>query len=274
MFEKYLPPEIFEKVRNVANLQEIHIRAGYPVGIINNSGLYYFNEQVSYDTVQSIFSRVCSNSVYALKEEIKNGFITLQGGHRVGICGRCVITEDKTEGIVDITALNFRVAREFINCSLPVFRKLKSKPQNVVFISPPNSGKTTYLRDLCRLYSIQGYTVSVVDERGEIAPFSKGESVFSFGKGVDVLRYCNKAKGMMQVLRTMNPEIVATDEIGNKEEGQAISEITKCGVHIITTFHGADVDDFKKRFNGWEMFRYAVLLNKNKLPEEIVCLSG
>lgn len=274
MFSKYLSEQICEKLKSFTQIQEIRIRAGCCVQVIHTNGTVWLDEVVTYNDVQKIFGAVCSNSVYALKEEIKRGFVTLPGGHRVGICGRCICSGQRIDSVTDITSLNFRVAREFINCSSVVFKKLSGKPHSVVFISPPNSGKTTYLRDLCRLFSLNGYVVSIIDERGEIAPHSKGVSVFSFGKGVDVMQFAPKIEGLMLALRSMNPHIIATDEIGNDEEGQAIAEISKCGVSVFATFHGAKVDDFRERFKSWNVFEYAVLLNKDKKVEAIECLNG
>lgn len=274
MFSKYLPGKICEKLSDFSLIQEVRIRAGFPVQVIHSFGTNWLSEVVSYVTVQKIFGAVCSNSVYALKEEIKNGFVTLPGGHRVGVCGRCICIGGKIETISDVTSLNFRVAREFVNCSMPIFKKLSGKLCNLVLISPPNCGKTTYLRDLCRLYSLNGSTVVIVDERGEIAPYAKETSVFSYGKGVDVMQFVPKTEGMMLSLRTMNPQIIATDEIGNDDEGKMVSEIARCGVKILTTFHGSSVEDFKKRFTEWNVFEYAVLLNNAKKTEALICLNG
>ncbi|MBQ2967099.1 MAG: stage III sporulation protein AA [Clostridia bacterium] len=274
MFERYFPREMLDEFSKFDSIQEIRVRADCAVLVTDSQKTHVTQHKTSCELVQKIFTSVCSNSVYALKEQIKQGFITIPGGHRVGICGRCVCDKGEIETITDISSLNFRVAREVLNCAAPILKKVNNMAENIVIISPPNSGKTTYLRDLCRLYALRGFMVAIVDERGELAPQVKGKSVFSFGKGVDVLQYAPKAQGMMLALRTMNPHIVATDEIGSDGEGHAVAEIAKCGVRIIATFHGANLDDFKRRFEMWHVFKYAVLLNREKKPEAFICLNG
>jgi len=272
MLEKYLGQDTAFELNRFSNIQEIRLRAGKNISVIDRTGLHKLKDTISREIIDKIFCSMCNYSVYALQEEIRNGFITLPEGHRAGICGRCVVTDNKILNISEISGINIRVAREITGCAEKVYRALSDKTENTVIISPPNCGKTTMLRDLARLLSDSGLNITVVDERGEIFPFYNGVSVFDTGANTDVLRFCPKSLGMMMVLRTMNPNIIVTDEIGTEDECDAVSELTKCGVKIITTFHGYGAEDFKKRFRGWKEFCYAVVINRKKEVEDIICL--
>jgi stage III sporulation protein AA len=272
VFEKYLGLAVSGELNRFSRIQEIRLRVGKKISVIDRTGLHKLKNTVSRESAEKIFSSMCNYSVYALQEEIKNGFITLPEGHRAGICGRCVVSDNKVQNISEISGINIRVAREITGCAEKVYNLLTDNTENTVIISPPNCGKTTLLRDLARLLSDSGINITVVDERGEIFPFYSGESVFDTGENTDVLRFCPKSLGMMMVLRTMNPNVIVTDEIGTEDECEAVSEITKCGVKIITTFHGYGVDDFKNRFSRWNEFYYAVVLNSKKEVDDILCL--
>ncbi len=264
MLDKYLPKEISEALEKFDYIQEIRLRIHHKISILDKTGNYTLQTMVTRALIERVFAALCNHSVYALKEEIQNGFITIPGGHRAGICGRCVVENGRISHIADITSINIRVAREVKDCALAVFENIRQMPDNLVVISPPNCGKTTFLRDLARLFSNHGSKVSIADERGEIAPVLKGAQPFDLGENTDVLQFCPKIQGMMMLLRTMNPDIIVTDEIGSEADGLAIAEIMKSGVHILTSFHGYDVKDFKMRFKEWSAFKYAVILNRRK----------
>ena len=272
MLEKYFPERIATMLDSLKDVEEIRIREGKKLSVVDKLGISELDFYVTNKFIKDFFSAVCSYSVYALTEEIKNGYITLPQGHRIGFCGRCITGNGEIKSITDITGVNIRIAREIIGCSDKIFGFLNKEIKNIVIVSPPNCGKTTYLRDLIRNYSDDLNMVSVVDERGEIAPYFEGSSVFNLGNNTDVLRFCPKSNGMMLMLRSMNPRIIATDEIGTNNDAAAIYEILNSGVKIITTFHGYGVSDFKRRFSGWDVFDYAVLLNQKKETEEIICL--
>lgn len=272
MLEKYFDEKISCALDEFSNVQEIRLRIGRKLTVTDGTGNHSLDIKVTSEFIDKVFCSMCNYSVYAFHEEIKNGFITLTGGHRAGICGKCVVADGKITNISEITGINVRIAREVKGCAKKIYNTFKGEIENTVIISPPNCGKTTYLRDLTRLSSDGNYNVSVVDERGEIAPYCDGESVFELGVNTDVLRYCPKHTGMMMVLRTMNPGIIVTDETGSEKESAAISEITKCGVKIFTSFHGYGIEDFKLRFKGWNNFYYAVILNRKKEVEDILCL--
>lgn len=181
-------------------------------------------------------------SLYAYENEIKNGYITLSGGHRVGICGNAQTTGGKISHLKNIQALNFRFSREVIGVSdkyMPTVL-VDGDIKNTLIVSPPMCGKTTLLRDIARNLSILGKRVSIIDERGEIASVENGKSPFDLGFGCDILSGVPKAEGMLFMLRSMSPDVIITDEIGTKEDFDAILEIKKRGVSVITSLHGKD----------------------------------
>lgn len=271
MLNQYLGLAISTRLEDFKFIEEIRIRLNQPLSVLDISGLHETDFVTDKKEIDRIFSSLCNFSVYARQQEIKNGFITLAEGHRVGICGRCILENNKITNISGITSLNIRISREIRNCALPIYDAIKNNIDHTVIISPPNCGKTTYLRDLTRLFSNDGINISVVDERGEIAPIAE-EINFDLGKNTDVLQFCPKSIGMIMVLRTMNPKIIVTDEIGSLKDGEAITEMAKSGIVTFTSFHGNDVNDFKRRFKNYGAFKYAVMLNSRKEVDKILCL--
>lgn len=182
-------------------------------------------------------------SMYAHENEIKNGFVTLSGGHRVGICGEASLSGGKISHLKNIQALNYRFAREFIGCSDSLMDRIikNGDIKNTVIVSPPMCGKTTLLRDIARNLSLLGKRVSIIDERGEIAAVSGGISPFDLGYGCDILSGASKPEGMLFMLRSMSPDVIITDEIGTNDDFASIREIKKRGVSIITSLHGRNL---------------------------------
>jgi stage III sporulation protein AA len=194
-------------------------------------------------------------SLYAFEEEIKNGYITIQGGHRVGICGQAVLAEGGIKTIKHINGLNIRITHQIKGCADGVIDKI-AKPdlKHTMIISPPGCGKTTLIRDIARLLSngdddknIPGYKVGIVDERSEIAGCYHGVPQNDVGIRTDILDAAPKAKGMIMLLRSMSPEVIIVDEIGRKEDSTAIDEIINSGVKLVCTVHGASLQDILKK---------------------------
>jgi len=247
---EYIPPPMREEIASAAsglhNVEEIRLRADLPISIFSNGKSHQIDGGVTAAAdIQSIFTAVCEHSVYAYLEEIKQGFITVNGGHRVGICGRAIVRNGEIENIKDISGLNFRIAREVIGCADKIFGEIISANQEVestLIISPPQCGKTTMLRDLARQCSNFGLNVSVVDCRGEIAACYRGVAQNDLGANVDVLDGAPKAAGMMMLLRSMSPQVLVTDEIGGDDDIFAVSQGMSGGVAVIASVHGAEVD--------------------------------
>ncbi len=236
-------------------LMEIRLRSGNALSLVFIDGVFYVTPKgritnnykeaiiVTGNDIRRGMELITRSSVYAFENEIKNGYVTLSGGHRVGISGDAVTENGKLSHIRTVQSLNYRFAREVIGAADTVMHLVCDKGiiKNTLIVSPPMCGKTTMLRDIARQLSEAGRRVSIVDERGEIAAFSFGMSPFKLGANCDVLSGVNKADGMLIMLRSMSPEVIITDEIGDERDFEAIREIKKRGVKVITTLHGTDI---------------------------------
>ena len=207
-------------------------------------------EKVDQEELKIIFEKLSQYSVFAYKEEIGEGYITLKGGHRAGLCGKYYYDGIEKPQIKNISSINLRVAREVKNCALPIVPWLFEGEEfcHTLLVSAPGCGKTTYLRDLIRLLSdgtgsISGKNVSVVDERSEIGNRTRMGEGFYLGKRTDLLDHCPKAEGMLMLLRTMTPKILAADEIGGKEDMKALAYVRNCGCKLLMTIHGSSLQD-------------------------------
>jgi len=262
----YLTPRIrraLEKVDGGFNrLEEIRLRAGKPLQVENGqvSALVTpegsFTDradralQVREDEILRCLQLMGDNSFYTLEEEFKEGFITLPGGHRVGLAGECLVEKGRLLRIKKVTALNLRLAREAIGSSRRIIPFLVEgdRPLRAMIISPPQAGKTTLLRDIVRSFSNgegipSPVKVGLVDERGEIAGCFHGIPQMDVGIRTDVLNGCPKQDGIFLLLRSMSPQVIATDEIGRPEDLKVIEEILNAGVGFITTAHAWDTKD-------------------------------
>lgn len=249
-------------------LEEVRIRVGRPVELVIRNQSFFLTTQGTIssqaeqglipdeEVAHKIMNLISRHSVYAVEEELKRGYITVAGGHRVGIAGRGIIEEGRLKLLRDIKSFNFRIAKEVKNIASPLLPSLieQGRLLNTLIISPPRCGKTTLLRDMIRVLSrgeagllLQGQKIGVVDERSEIASCLEGIPQKDLGPRVDVLDACPKAEGMMMLIRSMSPDIIATDEIGSEEDASAIMEAIYAGVGIVTTVHGSSVEDIRKR---------------------------
>lgn len=250
-----LPAEISEQLRRLpdqvlTNLEEIRIRTGNQVMICSGGTEYElddrYGKKADNEILHQVFNTMLNHSAYAYQEELSNGYITIEGGHRVGICGRVVMENGKVKTIKDISSVNIRRSREIIGVSDPCMRYLmKGRDQiyNTVIISPPKCGKTTLLRDMIRNFSDMGHKVGVCDERSEISGMYHGHPSYQLGMRTDVLDGCPKEKGMVMLIRSMAPDIIATDEIGKKEDCYAIEAAVCAGINLLTTIHGNTYED-------------------------------
>lgn len=259
--------KIFNNTDNkiIDNAEEIRIRVNKPLCVKSMSKEYYFNTdggQASFENaylssindISKMLEMMSDYSLYAFGEEIKNGYITLPGGFRVGISGKAVTENGILKTIKNISGLNIRVSREVKGCGLKLVKYIALPDlKHTLIISPPNCGKTTLLRDIIRIlsdggvYNIKGRNIGLVDERSEIAGSYMGIPQNDVGIRTDILDSCPKAVGMIMMLRSMAPEIIAVDEIGNAEDINAVDSIINSGIRLICTVHGKTIEDIKSK---------------------------
>ncbi|MDN5346879.1 MAG: stage sporulation protein [Clostridia bacterium] len=260
-----LPVEVLK------NLEEIRLRRGRPLQVRWSGGEGWVAggggttldlgqaRILQAGELQYALQALTRNSLYALEEELRLGYITIPGGHRVGLTGEAVVENGEVKTLKNITGLNIRLARSLTGCARPLLPFLsdgQNRPYNTLIISPPRCGKTTLLRDLVRSFSLGlpplpgGFNVAVVDERSEIAGCYQGIPQLDVGPRTDVLDRCPKASGMLMLLRSMGPEIIATDEIGRPPDLEALQEVLNAGVAVLATVHAPDIEALSRR-PGW-----------------------
>lgn len=203
------------------------------------------------NTLAECFRSVCGYSVHAHQEDMKRGFITLSGGHRVGICGTCVSENGQISGVREISSLNIRIAREIYGAADELIHLLGEKPSGTLIAGVPGSGKTTVLRDLARRLSDGSlgrfYKITVIDERGEIAAMSGGAMQNHLGYSCDVLSGYPKGEAMLQAIRTLSPDLILCDEIGDKNDVDGLLASMYAGVAIIATVHSGSIEELFSR---------------------------
>ena len=213
---------------------------------------------ISPEQLSQIVEYMSSYSLYAPEEEIRQGFFTIQGGHRIGLGGRTVVQNQEIRLMKFISFLNVRIAHQIIGCADDLMGFLYQKEAgesrflNTLLISPPRMGKTTMLRDIIRHISwggpgIPGMTVGVVDERSELGACYQGIPQNDLGPRTDILDCCPKVQGMMMLVRSMSPQVVAVDEIGGSEDAKALDYVRNCGCAIAATAHGTSFKDVKEK---------------------------
>jgi len=267
LFPAHVSQIIKEQVGDRWNkLQEIRLRLFKPIELNFNDSIEWIKHvEFATDERNFVLNQLSEHSLYRLETELKEGFITVAGGHRVGLAGKVTTTENHVKGLQFITSFNIRVAQQIIGIAEPLIHHLydESNYCHTLIIGAPQSGKTTLLRDITRLISnghqvIPAKKVAIIDERSEIAAAKNGVSQFDIGSRTDVMDACPKAVGMMMMIRSMSPEIVVVDEIGKQEDVQALLDVFHAGVTIICTVHGSSLTDVKKRLSLQQLFSESI----------------
>ena len=257
---KLLPVTIAKEIEtseiNFKTIQEIRVKIEKPIIIEDDMGEHMLSYNVTRDDIKVLTQRISNYSIYAFEEELKQGYITIEGGHRIGISGDCVIKDGSVKTIKNIYSLNMRISREIIGCGLKYIPYIISKGKilNTIIISPPKCGKTTILRDLARIISngdknlnLNGKKVSIIDERSEIAGCYKGVPQLDVGLRTDIYDNCIKSEGIIMAIRALSPEVVICDEIGKSVDIESLVQALNSGVNVITTIHGFSLQDLFNR---------------------------
>lgn len=241
---------------NKEQVYEIRVKIGKPILVYSKDGENIINYIPTKEDMKSIMQKISSYSLYAYEEDIKQGFITIKGGHRIGIAGECVMDKGEVKTIRNISSVNIRICTEVIGCSNKAMKYIFSdnKVNNTIIISPPKCGKTTLLRDIARNISngvnsvgLSGKKVVVIDERSEIGACHFGIPQMNLGIRTDILDNCLKREGLIMSIRSLSPEVLICDEIGTKGDIEALVMAFNSGVNIITTIHGFTIEDLYKR---------------------------
>ena len=263
----------------IDSLEEIRIRINKPIIIKANENEIIINYIVTKEDIENIIQKICENSIYSYQRQIANGYITIKGGHRVGIVGTAVMENEKVINLNYISSLNFRIAKEITDCSKEIIKEIINYETNNVFntliISPPGIGKTTLIRDIARKISngfdsFKGINVTVIDERGEISSTAKGIAQNDLGIRTDVLNNIPKCIGMKMAIRSMSPKVIIADEIGTKEDSKMIKNAVCSGISGIFTAHGNSFEeiennsDLKSLLDSKVFKRIIILKNRKK----------
>lgn len=271
----------FEKV------QEIRLRIGKPLIVVYDNEEHILPQGqgeghlVTKEEIRETLEYTSHYSLYAYEHEMKQGFITIEGGHRVGVMGKAILEDDHVKNLQYISSVNIRMSHEVLGCAdriLPFITKNRQVCHTLV-ISPPRCGKTTLIRDLIRQISdgntyVKGCTVGVVDERSEIGGCYLGVAQNELGMRTDVLDCCPKAEGMIMLIRSMAPQVIAVDEIGSLEDIHAIEYAMQCGCKMIASVHGLTMDEAHEkpvlgRLIKERRFERYILLGNEKRPGEV-----
>ncbi|MBM7693265.1 stage III sporulation protein AA [Peribacillus deserti] len=246
---KVLPPALQD------SMEEIRIRIARPLEVIAGGVPYFLPYLVSNEDSFQLLNALSQFSLYTIEEELRRGYVTIEGGHRVGLAGKVVLENSSVKAIRDISSYNIRIARQKIGAAESLVPYLfDGNWKHTLLIGAPQTGKTTLLRDIARIVStgidskgIVSRKVGIVDERSEIAGCVRGIPQLELGPRVDILDSCPKAEGMMMLIRSMSPDVLVVDEIGRREDTEAVLEAANAGIKLIITTHGNSLEEINKR---------------------------
>lgn len=227
-------------------VREIRLRAGETAQLVTGKGMVSCPGRLSQQQVNQAAEALCEHALYARAEEQRQGFVTLRGGHRMGLCGRVIAQGQSIRALREISSLCIRVAGQWLGAAdrlMPYLTDSKGRVCSTLIVGLPGMGKTTLLRDACRRLSEQGIHMGVADERSEIAAMCGGMAQLDVGPNTDVLDGCPKETGLRWLLRSMSPMALVTDELGGPLDAQAVADAVKSGVAVLATLHGRSLEE-------------------------------
>lgn len=235
-------------------LEELRLRRGFPMAAVLPEGEVEADAlPVDGEALRQVVENATQSSAHTALDKVCQGFFTLRGGHRMGLCGTVVKKDGRITALRELSSLSIRVARPVAGIAGPVLPELTQEGRflSTLILAPPGAGKTTFLRDLVRTLSdgegCLPHRVSVADERGEVAALWRGEPQLYVGRRTDVLDGCAKAEGLSILIRGMNPQVAAVDEVARPGDARAVMEAAGCGAAVAATAHGAGVDGLRRR---------------------------
>lgn len=247
--------ELAHLLRAEDTLCEIRLRVGKPAVLVRLDGSRQYAGTIPAENFHRMLARLMGDSMYACEEELKQGYFTMEGGIRVGVCGRMNAQNGCVSSLANIGSACIRIPREIH--SEEARRLWKNPPENMLIISPPGMGKTTLVRSIAKVASDSGVNVAIADERREIAACREGIAQFDVGVNTDVMDGCPKALAIQMMLRACAPELIVADEIGGQADMDALIDAARCGAKVIATAHAANFADAELRFG--RLFRQGVM---------------
>lgn len=235
--------------------QELRLRVGRAPTLVLPEGEYPVPDapEVTGEALGQVLEIASRWSLHTVLEQLRQGYLTVEGGHRLGLCGTAVLEGERIHMLRDLSGGNLRIARAHKGVAKPIVRQLFRDGQlcNTLILAPPGAGKTTLLRDLIRCLSdgegVPPMRVAVADERGELAAVFRGSAQMDLGRSTDVMDNCPKSIAIPMLLRGMNPQVIAVDEITAREDIFAMEQAIGCGVTLLATAHGCNLEDLKRR---------------------------
>ncbi len=260
-------PQFISKTLSLLNEQaakevtEVRLRNNRPIVLGTTQGSMFIDKSgkatpnlsisafcTSHDDIEECFKAVCSYSVHSYEHYILNGFVPLSGGHRVGLSGTAVCNAKSIEAIKNISSLNIRIARvNIVDCDENIKSLIHNMNGGIILAGEPGSGKTTALRSVMKVMSELGKKVVVIDERFEIAPLARTGFAYNVPLNCDIMSGYPKHEAMIQAVRSLSPDVILCDEIGNFEDVYAVKQAANAGVKLFITMHGKDTASLRMR---------------------------